>query len=57
MAKTYQQLSLNERIDLYRRRGEGQSLRTIAPALGRSPGTVSRELKRNRTPTKVWTGG
>lgn len=38
-------------------RGEGQSLRSIAQALGRSPGTVSRELKRNSTPTKVWTGG
>jgi len=57
MAKTYQHLSLNERIDLYRMRGEGQSLRAIATALGRSAGTVSRELKRNSTPTKVWAGG
>jgi transposase, IS30 family len=57
MAKTYQHLSLSERIDLYRMRAEGKSLRTIAQSLGRSPGTVSRELKRNTTPTKVWTGG
>jgi IS30 family transposase len=57
MAKTYQHLSLSERIDLYRMRGEGQSLRAIAQALGRSVATVSRELKRNSTPTKAWTGG
>ena len=57
MAKTYQHLSLSERIDLYRMRGEGKSLRAIATALGRSPATVSRELKRNSPPTKAWPGG
>jgi IS30 family transposase len=57
MAKTYQHLSLSERIDLYRMRGEGKSLRAIAQSLGRSPGTVSRELKRNSPPTKAWPGG
>jgi len=57
MAKTYQHLSLSERIDLYRMRGEGQSLRAIAQALGRSVATVSRELKRNSQSTKVWNGG
>jgi IS30 family transposase len=57
MAKTYQHLSLSERIDLYRMHREGQSLRAIATALGREASTVSRELKRNSTPTKVWTGG
>lgn len=57
MAKTYQHLSLTERIDLYRLHREGQSLRAIARALGRSVGTVSRELQRNSPPTKAWAGG
>ena len=57
MAKTYQHLSLSERIDLYRMHREGQSLRAIARALGRSVGTVSRELQRNSQPTKAWVGG
>lgn len=57
MTRTYQHLSLTERIDLYRMRAEGQSMQTIATALGRSASTISRELKRNSRPTKVWTGG
>jgi IS30 family transposase len=57
MAKTYEQLSLDERIELYRMRKAGESMRAIAAALGRSPSTVSRELARNSAPTKVWSAG
>lgn len=57
MAKTYEQLSLAERIELSRMHKEGRSMRAIAAALGRSPSTISRELARNSKPTKVWSGG
>jgi IS30 family transposase len=57
MGKIYQHLSLTERVDLYRMRAEGKSLRAVAAALGRSPSTLSRELTRNSRPTKVWAGG
>lgn len=57
MAKTYKQLSLRERIELDRMTQEGRSLRMIASALGRSPSTLSRELRRNSAPTKAWSGG
>ena len=33
------------------------SQRKIAAALGRSPSTISRELRRNSQPTKAWRGG
>ncbi len=57
MGNTYNQLDLNERIELYRLHAGGIALRRIALALGRSPSTLSRELKRNSHPTKVWAGG
>lgn len=57
MEKNYQHLSLSERIELYRLHKQGQSMRAIAQALGRSASTVSRELKRNSEPTKAWQGG
>ena len=57
MGKHYQHLSLSERIELYRLHGEGKSLRAIAEGLGRSAGSLSRELKRNSQPTKAWAGG
>ena len=57
MAKTYEHLTLDERIELYRMRQQGQSLRTIAEVLGRSPSTISRELGRNSQTTKSWSGG
>jgi len=57
MEKSYQHLTLAERIELYRLHRAGCSLRVIATALGRKASTVSRELKRNSQPTKVWAGG
>ena len=57
MEKNYQHLTLSERIELYRMHEEGQSMRAIAIVLGRSPSTVSRELKRNSTPSKGWGAG
>ena len=55
--ENYQHLSLSERIELYRLHKEGQSMRAIATALGRSVSTISRELRRNSEPTKAWSGG
>lgn len=57
MGTSYTHLSLSERIDLYRLRSEGHSLRYIAQWLGRSPATLSRELRRNSRTTKAWPGG
>lgn len=57
MAKTYKQISLSERIELYRLHKENRSVRAIASALGRSPSSISRELKRNSQPTKTWSKG
>ena len=57
MARTYKQFSLKESIELSRLRQEGRSMRVISAALGRSPSTISRELRRNSQPTKVWAQG
>jgi len=57
MENKYHHLSLKERIDLYRMHNEGYSLRQIAQVVGRSASTLSRELRRNSQPTKVWAGG
>src|SRR5262245_22302482 len=57
METTYQHLSLSDRIELYRLRQAGHSMRAIATALGRSASTISRELKRNSEATKVWRDG
>jgi IS30 family transposase len=57
MGQSYGQLSLEERIEIYRLHAGGRSRRAIAAALGRAPSTVSRELRRNGQPTKVWRGG
>lgn len=43
----YQQLSLQERIDLQVARLRGLGVRAIGRQLGRSPATISRELRRN----------
>jgi IS30 family transposase len=55
--KTYGQLGLTERIEIYRLHADGKSLQFIARALQRSVSTVSRELKRNSKVSKKWTGG
>ena len=55
--RRYEQLDLKERIEIYRLHADGKSLRRIATILGRSPATVSRELKRNSKPSKQWAGG
>jgi len=50
MEKAYSHLSLTERDRITELRFQGISLREIAKELGRSPSTLSRELKRNSTP-------
>jgi IS30 family transposase len=57
MGERYGQLSLEERIEIYRLHAGGKSLRSIGVALGRSASTISRELARNSLATKVWPGG
>lgn len=57
MAKTYKQISLKERIEVYRMHKEGRSARAIARALGRAPSSITRELNRNSHPTKAWSEG
>jgi IS30 family transposase len=47
MARSYQQLSLEERIELQVQVDRGLSTRAIARVLKRSASTVSRELRRN----------
>jgi len=55
--RKYQQLDQAERIEIYRWRADGKSMRFIAGTLGRSGSTISRELKRNSKTSKKWSGG
>ena len=57
MGQCYGQLSLEERVEIYRLHAGGRSQNEIASALDRAPSTISRELRRNSRPTKVWPGG
>jgi IS30 family transposase len=57
MGQCYGQLSLEERVEIYRLHAGGRSQNQIAFALDRSASTISRELRRNSRPTKVWAGG
>lgn len=50
MGRKYQHLSKHERDRIAVWRAEGVSLRTMAKRLGRSPATLSREIRRNRAP-------
>ena len=47
MGTTYDQLSLDERCEIYRLHAGGKSGRAIARALNRAPSTICRELARN----------
>lgn len=49
MGRRYEQLSLEERCEIARLQADGVSLRQIAAALHRSPSSIARELKRNRS--------
>lgn len=57
MGRSYEQLSLRERVEIEIWRGRGWSLRRIGAMLGRSAATVSRELRRNGKASKHWPGG
>lgn len=48
MGRRYEQLALEQRIEISRLQTAGYSIRQIATALDRSPSTISRELKRNQ---------
>jgi len=56
MGKGYRHLSREERETISFMKGDGHALQEIADVLGRSKGTISRELKRNSAPAyKVYT--
>jgi len=57
MGRKYRQLSLEERVEIYRLHTGGSSQNCIAFTLGRSSSTIGRELLRNSQPSKVWKGG
>ncbi|MBU6462226.1 MAG: helix-turn-helix domain-containing protein [Bradyrhizobium sp.] len=57
MGQCYCQLSLEERIEIYRLRAAGESIQMIARTLQRHVSTLSREITRNSSATKVWSGG
>ncbi len=50
MGKTYDQLDIDERYEIYRLREAGVSLREIGRMMGRSASTISRELARDALP-------
>ena len=56
MGQNYMQLSLSERIEIYRLRCDGWSFRRIGAALDRAASTISREWRRNSRKTKAWSG-
>lgn len=52
----YTHLTIDERYQIDSLRGQGFSKRAIAKKLGRSPSTISRELRRNKG-ERVWRAG
>lgn len=48
--RKYKHLTEKDRLSIYRGLQSGKSLRSIAKNLGRNPGAISREVKRNTTP-------
>jgi hypothetical protein len=57
MGQCYCQLSLEERIEIYRLHAAGEPMQMIARSLKRHVSTISREIDRNGLATKVWPGG
>lgn len=57
MGRSYEQLSLRERVEIELWLGQGWSMRRIGARLRRSASTVSRELNRNSRASKQWAGG
>jgi len=57
MGQCYGQLSLEERIEIYRLHAGGESMQMIARTLERHVSTISREISRNSLATKLWPGG
>src|SRR6202163_884966 len=57
MGQCYGQLSLDERVEIYRLHAGGKSQNEIASALDRAPSTINRELRRNSRSSKIWRGG
>lgn len=47
MSKSYQQLTEDERIDIFAMRQEGKTVSQMADALGRNQSTLYREVDRN----------
>lgn len=47
-SRSKNQLTLNERVEIQVSLVSGQSMRQIAKRIGKSPSTISREVKRNR---------
>jgi len=50
MGKDYDQLDLDDRIEISRLHAAGKSLRVISRLMGRATSTISRELQRNSLP-------
>lgn len=46
--RTYNELTLEERIEMQQRLASGDSMRAIGQSLGRAPSTISREFRRGR---------
>ena len=57
MGKHYDQITLAERVEIYRLHAGGRSKSEIARELGRHKSSIGRELARNSRRTKVWKGG
>lgn len=56
MGRSYEHVSLRERVEIDILRGSGHSMRQIGRKQGRSASTISRELARNARPTRQWSG-
>jgi len=57
MGEHYEQITLAERVEIYRLHAGGRSKAEIGRQLGRHPSSIGRELARNARPTKAWKGG